>query len=52
MITRNDIYNWVKSEYNQLSKEDLGKFFVSLTDEILADTYNLNIIRKGYFTRK
>jgi hypothetical protein len=49
MITRNEIFNWFKKEWHCLDVGFIALMFKGLSDEQLAKSYNLKVLRKGYF---
>lgn len=49
MITRNDLFKIFCGENKGLSPHILQGIFKSTTDEELAKSFNLTILRRGYF---
>ena len=49
MITRNDIFKWFKQDWQGQELSLIISIFRSYSDESLASTYNLKVLRKGYF---
>lgn len=49
MITRTQIFNWFKSANPELTTSQLTMLFKPISDEELANSYNLKVLRKGCF---
>ena len=49
IITRHEIMGWFRSEYGMFQVQDIEGLFKGLSDEVLAEQFGLNILRRGYF---
>lgn len=53
MITRNELYrDYCNKKKEYLDDRIIIQAFKSLNDEELAETFNLKVLRKGYFVNK
>lgn len=49
IVTRHEIFGWIKEEHPYYSSIDIEDIFRTLTDEDLAAAFGFEILRKGYF---